>query len=115
MRFLPTYQTARTLIGIGATLLLTVTPGVASNRQTSSAADAEPASWRSCVRLQSKWLGIAPWHEPKIYTCAIDQLDTTRGEWTTTSGALAVGCSSVIGPADGELFRITTTTGEPGP
>jgi hypothetical protein len=64
------------------------------------------------IRLQSKWLGIAPWHEPKTYTYAVEQLDKAGGEWITISSSSAVGFSFVIRPADGELFRITTKIGE---
>lgn len=60
------------------------------------------------VRLQSKWLGIAPWHEPKSYTYGIDVLDKSSGRWETISSTSFVGFTFVIGPAEGELFRITT-------
>jgi len=60
------------------------------------------------VRLQSKWLGIAPWHEPKVYSYAVERLDKRTGEWTTISASSFVGFTFVIGPAEGELFRIRT-------
>jgi hypothetical protein len=60
------------------------------------------------VRLQSKWLGIAPWHKPKVYSYAVEQLDKRTGEWTTISASSFVGFTFVIGPAEGELFRIKT-------
>ncbi len=60
------------------------------------------------VRLQSKWLGIAPWHEPKVYSYAIEKLEKRTGEWITISATSFVGFTFVIGPAEGELFRITT-------
>ncbi len=60
------------------------------------------------LRLQSKWLGIAPWNKPKSYTYGIEKLDKARGNWETMSSTSFVGFTFVIGPADGELYRITT-------
>jgi hypothetical protein len=60
------------------------------------------------VRLQSKWLGIAPWNEPKSYTYGIEKLDKASGAWETVSSTSFVGFTFVLGAADGELFRITT-------
>jgi hypothetical protein len=60
------------------------------------------------VRLQSKWLGIAPWQKQKSYTYAIERLDKKSGEWETLSSTSFVGFTFVLGAADGELFRITT-------
>jgi hypothetical protein len=61
------------------------------------------------VKLQSKWLGIAPWYLPKEYRYAIDRFDRASGRWTALSSSSAVGFSYIVGAADGELFRITTT------
>ncbi len=61
------------------------------------------------MRLQSKWLGIAPWHEKKVYSYGIEKLDKATGAWETISSTSFVGFTFVIGAADGELFRITTT------
>ena len=65
------------------------------------------------MRLQSKWLGIAPWHEKKVYSYGIEKLDKATGSWETISSTSFVGFTFVIGAADGaadgELFRITTT------
>jgi hypothetical protein len=61
------------------------------------------------MRLQSKWLGIAPWHEKKVYSYGIETLDKATGTWETVSSTSFVGFTFVIGPADGALFRITTT------
>jgi hypothetical protein len=60
------------------------------------------------VRLQSKWLGIAPWQKPKRYTYGIEKLDKATFEWETVSSTSFVGFTFVIGPADGELFRVKT-------
>ncbi len=60
------------------------------------------------VRLQSKWLGIAPWHEKKQYSYGVEKLDKATGDWVTVSSTSFVGFTFVIDPADGELFRITT-------
>jgi hypothetical protein len=60
------------------------------------------------VRLQSKWLGIAPWHKPKLYRYGIEKFDKASGGWTTISSSSFVGFNFVIGAADGELFRVTT-------
>jgi hypothetical protein len=60
------------------------------------------------VRLQSKWLGIAPWHEPKAYSYSVEKLDKRTGEWTTISASSFVGFTFVIGPAEGKLFKIET-------
>jgi hypothetical protein len=60
------------------------------------------------MRLQSKWLGIAPWQKQKSYSYGIEKLDKTTGNWETVSSTSFVGFNFVIGPADGELFRITT-------
>jgi hypothetical protein len=61
------------------------------------------------MRLQSKWLGIAPWHEKKVYHYGIEKLDKATGSWETVSSTSFVGFTFVIAAADGELFRITTT------
>lgn len=60
------------------------------------------------VRLQSKWLGIAPWNKPKSYTYGIEKLDKASGAWETVSSTSFVGFTFVIAAADGELFRIAT-------
>jgi hypothetical protein len=60
------------------------------------------------VRLQSKWLGIAPWHKPKVYSYAVDKFDKESGQWTVLSSSSFVGFTFVIGPGNGELFRIET-------
>jgi len=60
------------------------------------------------VRLQSKWLGIAPWQKSKAYRYGIEKLDKSSGGWTTLSSSSFVGFNFVIAPADGELFRVTT-------
>jgi len=60
------------------------------------------------VRLQSKWLGIAPWNKPKTYSYAIEQFNKTRPDWTALSSSSTSGFNFVIGAGDGELFRIVT-------
>jgi hypothetical protein len=60
------------------------------------------------VRLQSKWLGIAPWNQPKSYSYGIERFEKSTGLWEMVSSTSFVGFNFVIGPADGELFRITT-------
>ena len=60
------------------------------------------------VKLQSKWLGIAPWHAAKNYAYAIEQFERQQGIWTTVSSSSFVGFTFVIAPGDGELFKITT-------
>lgn len=66
------------------------------------------------LKLQSKWLGIAPWYTPKQYKYAIDRFDRVTGTWTTLSSSSSVGVSYVIPPAEGELFRVTTTVTQDG-
>jgi hypothetical protein len=66
------------------------------------------------VKLQSKWLGIAPWYTPKQYKYAVDRLDRATGQWTTVASSSSVGFSYVLPPAEGELFRITTTVTQDG-
>lgn len=61
------------------------------------------------VRFQTKWLGIAPWNKPKQFTRSVELFDKKTGEWTTTSSSCAVGFIFYLEPADGELFRVTTT------
>lgn len=60
------------------------------------------------VRLQSKWLGIAPWQKAKVYRYGIEKFDKASGGWTTISSSSFVGFNFVIAAADGELFRVTT-------
>jgi hypothetical protein len=60
------------------------------------------------VRLQSKWLGIAPWNKPKTYHYQVEIFDKKTTRWIAVTSSSAVGFSFVIAPADGELFRITT-------
>lgn len=66
------------------------------------------------VKLQSKWLGIAPWYTPKQYKYAVDRFDRSTGQWTTVASSSSVGFSYVLPPAEGELFRITTTVTQDG-
>jgi hypothetical protein len=66
------------------------------------------------MKLQSKWLGIAPWYTPKQYRYSVDRFDRASGEWTSLASSSAVGFSYVIPAAEGELFRITTTVTEDG-
>jgi hypothetical protein len=66
------------------------------------------------MKLQSKWLGIAPWYSPKQFKYAIDRLDRATGAWTTIASSSSVGFNYVIPPAEGELFRITTTVTQDG-
>ena len=66
------------------------------------------------VRLQSKWLGIAPWNKPKTYRYAIEQFNKARSDWTAVSSSSSSGFNFVIAAGDGELFRIVTkVTPEP--
>ncbi len=60
------------------------------------------------VRLQSKWLGIAPWQKQKSYSYGIEKLEKSSGRWEVVTSTSFVGFTFVIGPADGELYRITT-------
>jgi hypothetical protein len=66
------------------------------------------APQRVVVRLQSKWLGIAPWHKPKKYSYAIDIFDRRQGRWSTVSSSSFVGFTFLVAPGDGELFRLVT-------
>jgi hypothetical protein len=61
------------------------------------------------VRLQSKWLGIAPWNKPKVFSYAIEQFDRETGSWSKITSSSSSGFIFVIAPGDGQLFRITTT------
>ena len=67
------------------------------------------ASQSVAVRLQSKWLGIAPWQEPKKCSYNVEQFDGETGEWVTVDSSSFVGFSFVVEAGDGELFRISTT------
>jgi hypothetical protein len=60
------------------------------------------------VRLQSKWLGIAPWNKPKVYRYVIEMLNRETLEWKPVSTSSSAGFNFVIGAGDGELFRIVT-------
>ncbi len=60
------------------------------------------------VRLQSKWLGIAPWNKPKTYSYSIEQFDKSKAVWTTVKSSSTSGFNFVVGSGDGELFRIVT-------
>jgi hypothetical protein len=66
------------------------------------------------VKLQSKWLGIAPWYKAKQYKYAVDRFDRATGAWTPVASSSSVGFSYVIPPAEGEMFRVTTTVSEDG-
>ena len=66
------------------------------------------------MKLQSKWLGIAPWYTQKQFKYAIDKLDRATGAWTTLASSSSVGFNYVIPAAEGELFRITTTVTQDG-
>lgn len=61
------------------------------------------------VKLQSKWLGIAPWYTPKQFKYVVDRFDRTKGAWTTVASSSSLGFSYVIPAAEAELFRVTTT------
>lgn len=60
------------------------------------------------LKLQSKWLGIAPWYTPKQYKYAVERFDRAKGAWTTIASSSSVGLTYVVPPAEGELFRIKT-------
>jgi lysophospholipase L1-like esterase len=66
------------------------------------------------MKLQSKWLGIAPWYSPKQFKYAIDRLDRATGAWTTIASSSSVGFNYVIPAAEGELFRVTTSVTQDG-
>jgi len=66
------------------------------------------------LKLQSKWLGIAPWYTPKQYKYAVDRFDRTKGGWTPVASSSSVGFSYVIPAAEAELFRVTTTVSADG-
>jgi hypothetical protein len=66
------------------------------------------------VKLQSKWLGIAPWYTPKQYKYAVDRFDRGKGTWSTVASSSSVGFSYVVPPAEAELFRVTTTVSAEG-
>lgn len=66
------------------------------------------ASQSVAVRLQSKWLGIAPWQKPKKYSYAVQQFDRATGEWVRVESSSFVGFTFVLAAGDGELFRIET-------
>ena len=61
------------------------------------------------MKLQSKWLGIAPWYTPKQFTYAVERFDRATGAWTKVASSSSVGFSYVIPAAEAELFRVTTT------
>lgn len=61
------------------------------------------------VRLQSKWLGIAPWHKPKSYKYAVERFDRAASAWVAVTSSSFVGFTFVLSPGDGELFKVTTT------
>jgi len=63
------------------------------------------------VRLQSKWLGIAPWHEPRKFSYHVEQFRRDTGEWVLIDSSSFVGFTFVVGAGDGELFRIGTAVG----
>ncbi len=60
------------------------------------------------VRLQSKWRGIAPWNKPKEYTYQIEYYAKGQDQWRKMASTSSVGFNTVLGPGDGDLFRITT-------
>ena len=66
------------------------------------------------VKLQSKWLGIAPWYTPKQYKYAVDRFDRVKGTWSAVASSSSVGFSYVIPAAEAELFRVTTTVSAEG-
>jgi len=66
------------------------------------------ASQSVAVRLQSKWLGIAPWHEPRKYSYDVEQYDGETGEWVAVDSSSFVGFTFVLGAGDGVLFRLRT-------
>jgi hypothetical protein len=60
------------------------------------------------VRLQSKWLGIAPWNKPKVFNYAIEVFDRPKRQWTTLTSSSTAGFNFVLGPGDGQFFRFVT-------
>jgi hypothetical protein len=60
------------------------------------------------IKLQSKWLGIAPWNEPKKYHYSIQRFDRPTEQWQTVSSSSSQGFNAELAPGDGELFRIET-------
>ncbi|MGE0812919.1 MAG: hypothetical protein AB7O28_26615 [Vicinamibacterales bacterium] len=66
------------------------------------------------VKLQSKWLGIAPWYTAKQYKYAVERFDRATGAWSNVASSSSVGFSYVIPAAEAELFRVTTTVSADG-
>lgn len=66
------------------------------------------------MKLQSKWLGIAPWYTPKQYKYAVDRFDRANGTWTSVASSSSVGFSYVVPAAEAEVFRVTTTVSAEG-
>lgn len=60
------------------------------------------------LRFQTKWLGKAPWHPPKIEKSAVYRLDKTTGEWQTIRDAVHFEFLYTLAPGDGELFKIVS-------
>jgi hypothetical protein len=60
------------------------------------------------VQLQSKWLGIAPWNKPKVFSYAIEQFDRETQRWLQITSSSSVGFNFILGAGDGQLFRIST-------
>ena len=67
------------------------------------------------MRFQSRWLGIAPWHEPKTYSYGVERLDKATGAWQLVSSSSFVGFTFVIAAGDGDLFRVHIDVEEPDP
>jgi hypothetical protein len=65
------------------------------------------------VRFQSRWLGIAPWHEGKDYSYAVERFDKQEGGWHGVASSSFVGFTFVIEAGDGELFRVRINVEEP--
>ncbi|MGI9519596.1 MAG: hypothetical protein ACR2NP_21265 [Pirellulaceae bacterium] len=61
------------------------------------------------VELQSKWLGIAPWNEPKQFEYHVEAFERSwRRSWQAVETSSSTSFSRVIPPGDGVLFRIRT-------
>ncbi len=65
------------------------------------------------VRLQSKWLGNAPWNKEPDYRYSVRWFDRTTGDWKPISSSSSQGFVWNLAAGDGELFQIETEIEEP--
>jgi hypothetical protein len=60
------------------------------------------------VRFQSRWLGMAPWHQPPRYSFSYEKFDRKSGDFVKHNSTANASFLDVINAGDAMLYRVKT-------